>query len=149
MSHAGPMPRPDSNCRECGAVNDPGSSECWLCHCRNWRNEGRESMPLKPIPIEDTDGAWPIIAVLLGLLLIGGMALSPGLILAVLLFLLPAVIGAEWVARRRQKRGLPTSAARKIGCVLLLLIVIPNVLGFAIFVALWMVCTMGGGMNLR
>jgi hypothetical protein len=25
------------DCRHCGATNDSGASECWLCHRRDWR----------------------------------------------------------------------------------------------------------------
>ena len=26
------------SCRHCGATNDPGASECWLCQKRDWRD---------------------------------------------------------------------------------------------------------------
>ena len=30
-------PKPEPTCWDCGAPNDPGSSECWLCQRRDWR----------------------------------------------------------------------------------------------------------------
>jgi hypothetical protein len=33
-------PNPEPTCWDCGAANDPGASECWLCHRRDWRAAG-------------------------------------------------------------------------------------------------------------
>jgi hypothetical protein len=38
MSETKPSPEP--TCWDCGAANDPGASECWLCHRRDWRAAG-------------------------------------------------------------------------------------------------------------
>ena len=40
MSQPGSGPMPEAICRECGATNDAGASECWLCHRRDWRSDG-------------------------------------------------------------------------------------------------------------
>jgi hypothetical protein len=28
--------KPEPRCWDCGAPNDPGARECWLCHRRDW-----------------------------------------------------------------------------------------------------------------
>jgi hypothetical protein len=145
MSQAEPRPDPDLMCRECGATNDPGSSECWLCHRPDWHGPARSpTAPKLSPPQQMSDGAWPIIALVLGLLAIGGVAVAPGLIIVLLIFVLPAWGGAEWVAYRRRRRGLSTSAARKIGCILVLTIVLPILLCVALFIAFWLICMVNG-----
>jgi hypothetical protein len=37
MSQSKPGPDPEPTCWECGATNDPGASECWLCQRPDWR----------------------------------------------------------------------------------------------------------------
>jgi hypothetical protein len=32
--------KPELRCRDCGAPNDPGGRECWLCQRRDWRSRG-------------------------------------------------------------------------------------------------------------
>ena len=34
-------------CRHCGATNDSGASECWLCHQGDWRETPKA--PSKPL----------------------------------------------------------------------------------------------------
>jgi hypothetical protein len=148
MSHAGPMPSPNLHCRECGAVNDPGASECWLCQRRDWRQPHRSPTSPKPAPASTSVDAWPIIGLVLGLVLVGAVAVAPGLIIVLMIFVLPAWGGAEWVAYRRRRRGLPTSTARKIGCILVLTIVIPVLLCAALFIALWLICMVNGPPNM-
>ena len=147
MSQAKPMPNPNLNCRECGAVNDPGASECWLCQRRDWRGPARFPTSPKPAPSQMSDGAWPIIALVLGLVVVGGVAIAPGLIIVLLIFVLPAWGLAEWVAHRRRRRGLPTSATRKVAWILMLTIVLPILLGVAVFIALWLICMANGPPN--
>lgn len=40
------LAKPEPTCWDCGAANDPGASECWLCHRRDWRTAGA-SIPAK------------------------------------------------------------------------------------------------------
>ncbi len=47
MSRPEPRPDPGPICRECGATNAPGASECWLCQRRDWRADDA-SRPVKP-----------------------------------------------------------------------------------------------------
>lgn len=44
-------PESSLKCRDCGAENDPGSSECWLCHRRDWRSDAA--------PVPEKTGATP------------------------------------------------------------------------------------------
>jgi hypothetical protein len=32
--------KPEPRCWDCGAPNDPGARECWLCHRRDWLSGG-------------------------------------------------------------------------------------------------------------
>jgi ribosomal protein L40E len=46
MSRVDPRSMPEPACWDCGATNDPGASECWLCHRRGWR-AAEASVPAK------------------------------------------------------------------------------------------------------
>ena len=147
MSQADPRPKPDLTCCECGATNDPGASECWLCQRRDWRGPAR--FPTSPNTRAFGDvrlcvghhrarsghgGAW-------------GRRDRSGLVIVLLIFVLPAWGGAEWIAYRRRRRGLPTSATRKVAWILVLTILIPILLGVALFIAVWVICMSGGPIN--
>jgi hypothetical protein len=140
MSQAEPKPKPDLTCCECGATNDPGASECWLCQRRDWRGPPRSSTSRMPATSGTSDAAWAIIAIVLGMVVLGGIAIAPGLIIVLLIFVLPAWAGAEWIAYRRRRRGLPTSATRKVAWILVLTILLPILLGVALFIAVWVIC---------
>ncbi len=38
MNPSKPDPMPEPTCRECGATNEPGATECWLCQRRDWQS---------------------------------------------------------------------------------------------------------------
>jgi hypothetical protein len=148
MSQSDPMPNPNLNCRECGAVNDPGASECWLCNRRDWRGPSPFPMSPKPAPQQQqSGGAWPIIALVLGLVVVGGVAIAPGLIIVLLIFSLPAWGIAEWIAYRRRRRGQPMSIATKAAWIVGLAIGLPVLLGVALFITVWMICLVNGAPN--
>ncbi len=147
MSQAEPRPTPNLTCCECGATNDPGASECWLCQRRDWRGRPRSSPAPMPAPTRLSDAAGPIIALVLGLLAIGGIAMAPGLIIVLLIFALPAWAGAEWIAHRRRRRGLPTSATRKVMWIVLLTFLFLIVVSAALFIAFWLICLSMGFIN--
>jgi ribosomal protein L40E len=149
MSQAEPTPNPDLTCRDCGAVNDPGATECWLCQRRDWRRPRRLPVPPKPAPSRMSDNAWPLIALTLGLVALGGVVIAPGLVIGLLIVVLPAWVGAEWIAHRRRNRGLPTSTARKVVWIVVLSILLPILLGVALFIAFWLICLMTGPPNFR
>src|SRR5207249_8058799 len=94
-------------CWDCGATNDPGASECWLCQRRDWREPPRFSTSPKPDPSPMSDNAAALIPLALGLVALGGIGIAPGLVIGLLIVVLPAWAVAEEIARRRRRRGLP------------------------------------------
>jgi hypothetical protein len=157
------IPNPEPTCWDCGAANDPGASECWLCHRRDWRRSPRDPMPMKPEPSPTSGHRSPLGALALGLVVIGVVAIAPALVLVVievyelgpwlvfglLIFVAPAWFGAVVIARRRRKRGLPTSIARKLAWIAVLTITIPIVLVVALIIAVGLVCRFTGPPNLH
>ena len=61
-----------------------------------------------------------------------------------LIFVVPAWFGAVVFTRRRRKRGLPTSIARKLAWIAVLTITIPIVLVMALIIAVGLVCQFTG-----
>ena len=149
MSQSDPMPNPNLNCRECGATNYPDASECWLCQRRDWRGPPRFSTSPKPEPSSDSGHGPALIGLTLalGLVALGALAMVPGLAIGLLILVVPPWIGAEMIANRRRNRGLPTSATRKVAWILVLTILIPILLGVALFIAFWMICLVAGPPN--
>jgi hypothetical protein len=78
MSQPKPGPKPELICRECGATNDPGASECWLCQRRDWRSDGA-SVPAKPIvsPGGDRSGRRIAVAIVVAAVGILGLGMLP------------------------------------------------------------------------
>jgi ribosomal protein L40E len=150
MSQAEPTPNSDLTCRDCGAVNDPGATECWLCQRRDWRGPPRFPMSPKPAPLSPTSGnASSLIGLTLGLVALGGIVIAPGLVIGLLIVVLPAWAGAAWIAHRRRNRGLPTSTTRKVVWIVVLSILLPILLGVALFIAFWLICLMTGPPTFR
>jgi hypothetical protein len=145
MSQAEPMPNPNLNCRECGAVNDPGASECWLCQRRDWRGPSPSPTAPKPVPQQVSESVAPLVTLVV--VVLGGLAIAPGLIIVLLIFSLPAWGIAEWLAYRRRRRGLPTSIAMKASWIVGLAIGLPILLSVALFIAVWMICMINGAPN--
>jgi hypothetical protein len=151
-------PESSPSCWDCGATNDPGASECWLCQRRDWRRSSRGPMPMKPEPSPTSGHRSPLVALKLGLVVIGVFLIAPVLGMAVyllyalgdwlvfvpLIFVAPAWFGAVVSARRRRKRGLPTSIARKLAWIAVLTITIPIVLVMALVITVGLVCQFTG-----
>ena len=79
MSQAEPGPKPEPTCRECGATNDPGASECWLCHRADWFADGAKASAKTGVPRGGGRSRWPIAGIMVVgvILLVGaGMALD-------------------------------------------------------------------------
>jgi ribosomal protein L40E len=78
MSQAESGPMPELVCRECGATNDPGASECWLCQRRDWQSDGA-SVPTKPIvfPGGDRTGRRIAVAIVAAAVAILGLGMIP------------------------------------------------------------------------
>jgi hypothetical protein len=130
-------------CRDCGAPNDPGASECWLCHRRDWHGSSRLPTSPKRAPWRMSDVMWALIALPAGLVVIGGLAFAPGLVIVVLGVVLPPFVGAEIIAKRRQNRGLPTSTTRKVAWIVALTILLPISLLVALYIAVLLTCGFG------
>ena len=70
-----------------------------------------------------------------------GASRSPrGSSLGLVIVVLPAWAVAEMIAHRRRNRGLPTSTTRKVVWIVVLAVVIPILLGVALFIAFWLIC---------
>ncbi len=144
MSQSLPEPESGPTCWECGATNDPDASECWLCGRRDWHAPHRLPMPMKAEPPPTSgDGSAPVLLVL-GLVALGGLAIAPGLAIGLAIFALPAWGVAEFIARRRRNRGLPTSTATKFVWIAMLTVAIPILLGLALFITIWLICLVEG-----
>ena len=137
------QPMPEPTCWDCGATNDPGASECWLCQRRDWRATPGSPVPMKSEPSPTSGHASGLVALALGLVALGAVVIAPGLVLGLLIVVLPAWAVAEHIAHRRRNRGLPTSTTRKLVWIAVLSVVMP-MLFVALFIALWMICMVTG-----
>ncbi len=111
MSQPEPRPLPEPTCCECGATNDPGASECWLCQRRNWFSDPSSGK-------KETAASWggdparvPVAAVIIigALAILGaGMGLQASGTYYDLLCLLPVPIPVVlYIWSRFRKRPLP------------------------------------------
>src|SRR5947207_13447675 len=118
---------PDLICWDCGATNDPGASECWLCQRRDWRRDPgplpRRRVPPPRGPLSSIAG-WMVLIALIAVVA-GVFRLAPGLGIALLIFALPAWAITEVKARRRHRRNLPMSGMEKTLWIIGLTILIP------------------------
>jgi hypothetical protein len=137
-------PETSLECWDCGATNDEGASECWLCQRRDWRRPPRVPMPIKPEPAPESGAGSILVGVALVLVLLGGVVFAPGLAFGMAISALPAWAVTEYIARRRRDRGLPTSTARKLVWIAVLTIIIPIVTGLALVIAVLLICRFGG-----
>jgi hypothetical protein len=108
-------PNPELACWDCGAANDPGASECWLCHRRDWRAAGAsvtaksdvsrgEGQPRRTVAIVIVAGASAILGL--------GMVLDIwerfdhwGLALLILTLAIPVGLSIWARARKRPPPG--------------------------------------------
>ena len=157
-------PTTSLRCWDCGAENDPGASECWLCQRPDWHGPRRFPMPLKPgpspasgratAPVNDaflelvvrakplpTSGfVTALIGLALGLVALGSFTIGPGFVFG-LVILSVGVVGPPWLAgavtkQRASRPGKPLSALGKVVWVLGLSIVFYHLLGLLVAVAL-------------
>lgn len=143
MSRDESQPRPSPKCWDCGAENDAAAAECWLCQRRDWRGPAASPLGPKREASSDSNYAMAVIGVTLGLVVLGALAIAPGLVIGLLILVVPAWIGAEMIMSRRRTRGLSTLTLRKVVWIIVLAILLP----VALFIALMMVCMMGGPPN--
>jgi hypothetical protein len=138
-------PKPELKCRHCGASNDPGASECWLCQRRDWRGfTGFAPEPIATYPqprgLLSTIAGWMVLIAMIAV----GLAvfqLAPGLGIIWLFFVGPAWAITEVKARRRIYRSLtPMSGIEKALWIMGLTILIPVTVIVALVVALATFC---------
>jgi hypothetical protein len=144
MSQAKPGPEPELRCWDCGAVNDYGSSECWLCQRRDWR---RHRVPghdeTAPVPVTL---AGPFASLAGFMILLTAIAVLFGLYgeptwlpFALLIGATLAMAITEVKANRRRQRGDAMSGMERFLWLVGLMIVIPVALIAARAAALFVV----------
>ena len=139
-------PDPGRICWDCGAPNDAGSSECWLCQRRDWnrypdlqrRHGGR--VPRRRGPFSTIAGLMVGVAVVA--VAIGLFREAPGAAVLLLVCAAPALAITEAKARGRSRRGDPMSIGERIVRVVALMILIPILVIVALVVALLVFCSL-------
>ena len=133
---------PDSpTCRDCGAPNDPGASECWLCHRWDWR--GTSAAPASAKAESTTTGsggASGLVSLVLVLVGFGVLAAAPWLALVIVVLLLPAWGLGMLLTRWLRDRPPSTATAAGIARAGVLVVLVPFLVGLSVFVALGMLC---------
>jgi hypothetical protein len=139
------MSKPNLTCSECRAPNDPGATECWLCHRRDWRDESvspaTTTKPIAETPLltmEMPVGETLLILLALAVVATGLVRFAPGLGIAFLILLVPAWAITEWRARRRAK---PMSVHRKFAWIVGTTILLPVLLVLSLLIPLFALCT--------
>jgi ribosomal protein L40E len=132
-------------CWDCGATNDPGASECWLCHRRNWRADAASPASRSVATTSERAGlTWihsvdsVVIVLALAVVESGVAMVAPGLGIILLILLIPAWVITEWRARRRDT---PMSAPRKLAWIVVATVLIPVVLALSPLIAFFAICT--------
>ncbi|WP_165224665.1 hypothetical protein [Aquisphaera insulae] len=147
-----PQPPPGGElfCLRCGARNDPGSAECWLCGERALST----ARPVGPSPGRPSGGNPFVFTIAGGMLVIAVVAVclalyanAPGLLVLLAATVAPALAIVQVQARRRRRRGDPMSGAERFGCFMVYLILAPVLLIGAAIIALLIYCSVVGGPN--
>jgi hypothetical protein len=145
MSQADLRPKPEPTCWDCGATNDPGASECWLCQRPDWRKypgvRPRYPATAPPRGPFSTIGGWMVLIAVIGVA-VGIYREAPGLATVLLASVVPALVVTEVKASRRRRRGEPMSGWERVAWILALTILIPILLIVALFAALFTYCLM-------
>jgi hypothetical protein len=150
MSPSKTKPKSDLVCWDCGATNDLGASECWLCHRRDWHeffgslSGTKPAIKPPPAPSPTLNTGWRLIVPALVAVGLGSVLLAPGLVILLLISVLPAWAIAEAIAHRRRKQGLPISTPGKVAWIVALSIVMPFLLGMALLITLFLICLTSG-----
>ncbi len=130
-------------CWDCGAPNDPGSSECWLCQRRDWnrypalRRSRSASGPAERGPLS-TIGGWMVLIAATAVALAIFVA-APWLIIVLSASAVPALFVTEFKAFRRRRRGEPMSGWQRLAWFLGLTILFPILL-VALAIMLFAIC---------
>ena len=123
---------PEPICWSCGASNDPGSSECWLCQRRDW------NQPLDPGPRPAIEG-WLVPCVVLAAG-IGLFRVAPVVAIFLVVELAPALFFAELKASRLRERGESMPVVDRMALVVMAMIAIPILILLALAIGLFLMC---------
>jgi hypothetical protein len=89
-------PKAELTCWDCGATNDEGASECWLCHRRSWLRPPALPMVPKlapePSPEPSPSAGLIPVALALGVVGLGSLLLAPWLSIPLLIVVLLAAV---------------------------------------------------------
>jgi len=123
MSQAHSAPKPELTCWDCGATNDPGASECWLCQRREWFSDGVRG-PAKTGGSQGGDRAGRRVVgiVVVGAIAILGAAMALDLwnlayrwiFLLALALLVPVLLIIRTRRRKRPVPGQPTTTGESL-----------------------------------
>jgi ribosomal protein L40E len=85
-------------CRHCGATNDPGASECWLCHKGDWRADSKPRAKSRTgdDPRSEYVGCLLLITTILASIVV--MAFRVGRIVGVAVLILALLVYAVTIA---------------------------------------------------
>ncbi len=141
--HSGSAPRPETICWSCGAPNDVGSSECWLCQRRDWnRYPGIRRRRPAPVPSGrgplTTSGGWTVLIAAIGVAL-AIVVLAPPLAVVLVASAVPALVVTEFKVYRRRRRGEPVSGWQRLVWLLGFTILFPILL-VALVICLFAIC---------
>jgi len=148
-------------CDHCGAANDPGARECWLCERvirprlipqAQPRRRAEAGRPRAMLPhflrwtdaIPEPPPSGMLVAATVLVIAVAVLVVAPVLGIPLLLSVIPALLITEGRARRRWRQGLPMTAVERVLRVVVLSIVVPIALILALFVVVFLVFTLGG-----
>lgn len=131
-------------CSECGAANPSDARECWICHGTRWKAQDQvRDVTSFPQGFFSTIPGWMILIAGIGLAL-GLYRLSPGFLMTAAVLIVPPLLIVQFWAARRRDAWQPMSTAQRVGLFFLLLFLLPIVLCGAVFIALFVICSLNG-----
>jgi hypothetical protein len=134
---------PEPICWKCGAPNDLGSSECWLCQRRDWNRPAIRTRMTPPperprqSPLVSI-GGWMVVIALIGVAL-AILVLAPPLFVVLLAAAVPALFITEFKTYRRRRRGEWVSGWQRLRWFVGFILLIP-VFTLAVVVCLFALC---------
>jgi ribosomal protein L40E len=85
-------------CRHCGATNDSGASECWLCQRRDWREAPKHRPGRRPRNDARPTFVGCLIVVTIAVIMMVGWAFRLGRIVGLAVLVLAALVYAVAIA---------------------------------------------------
>jgi len=86
------------NCRHCGATNDSGASECWLCQRRDWREASKPAPRRRPGNDARPTFVGCLIVVTIAMIVMVGWAFRAGRIIGLAVLVLAVLVYAAAIA---------------------------------------------------